>query len=156
MSKFRILTSDGERLSTAVPLKTGKLLQVYPEKCTFNGTEDWFFVWRDAGAASIRTSTVPRAASKPRPTLVSRLQREMIEFIDRDFLALVSRVTFTAHNVVSVLTKDGDTYIVHRSLNYFEPPTVFKNGKRVVVCDSQYSPALTSSKWFLMLAFITH
>ena len=156
MSTFRIINAVGKRISTAVITKNAQFLQVFPEKKYFGGKEDWLSAYPRDIVLKETPKVVSITVKKPNKTKTDRLKREMTEFIDRDFLSLVSRVTFVSHDTVKITTKDNDKFQIHRSLDFFKAPTIYKNGGCIEICNDQYSPALTSSKWFLMVAFVTH
>lgn len=158
MSTFRLFSSSASaaasnRLSTAVPLKSGKFLQVYPERREFDSQQDWITSWSSSGTISVveTPASVPKPRKfKPSRTITDRLVREMMEFVDPAFLTNVTSAAIIAPDTVIVTAHDSASYSIHRSKNYFDPPVIIQDGERVTTYDSQWSPALTSSKWFLM------
>lgn len=152
MSTFRILSASGERLSTAVPLKSGRFLQVFPDKKEFANKAAWSATWLLDGGR--RVEETPTPTPKPSSRATDRLAREMLEFVDPAFLTNVVRTAIVAPDTVEITSHDGDHYVVVRSLDYFKAPVITKNGAPLTTCVDQWSPALTSSKWFLMVLFV--
>lgn len=90
--------------------------------------------------------------------LRGRFEREMMEFFEPDFVALVQDVSLQAPPEPKIVlhTKDGVEWEIERSLDFLKPPSVKKNGVPFGTnyADQSYSPAFTSTRWWMMLAFV--
>lgn len=91
---------------------------------------------------------MPIRASK---TLLGRLKREMAEFDDPDIRNMFKEVSHIDDRSVALIDNNGVTWVVERSLNYFEAPHVYRNGKAILKKRYDWSPYLTSSRWLMML-----
>jgi len=155
MSTFRLFSKSAgaseKRLATCVGLKTGEFLQVFPVKERFESLDAWITSWETHDVFLEEEAPRQRTALDVRRN--NRIEREMMEFLDPAFLTNVSRARVIARDKVEVVGLDGALYEVQRSTDFLmEPPTILKNGVPMYACKNQWSPAFTSSKWFLMLA----
>lgn len=91
---------------------------------------------------------MPIRASK---TLLGRLEREMAEFDDPDIRKMFKQVSHIGDKTVALIDNDGVTWVVERSLNFFEAPLVYRNGKAILKKTYDWYPCLTSSRWLMML-----
>ena len=73
----------------------------------------------------------------------------MAQFGEKCYLSEFKLATQLTDSIVHVTDYEGVTWIVERSLNFFEPPIVMRNGEEIKA-DPWY-PALTSVKWLLMV-----
>ena len=85
-----------------------------------------------------------------------RIYREMKEFDDKVYISEFEFIEHLGFNKIKVTMYDGTLYIIERSDNFFEAPTVYainneiKNTK-INECSIEFSPAYTSAKWILMM-----
>lgn len=84
-------------------------------------------------------------------TLLGRLEREMAEFDDPDIRKMFKEVSHIGGKTVALIDNDGVTWVVERSLNFFEAPLVYRNGKAISKKAYDWYPCLTSSRWLMMI-----
>jgi hypothetical protein len=161
---YRLYEADkNERKSTAVKCKDETILQVYPTKHTYDTLEEWRGAWPMCPRMEEEThETIPR--DKKASSAVCRRNKEVMEFFEADYQELFTnleiksfpRRTPNGEPYVHIDTHDGAKWSIYRSLNFIEPPIVWKNGVRLgsEYEEKSYSPALTAVRWWLMLRFI--
>jgi hypothetical protein len=150
-------TSSEERNATAVKCKDDTILQVYPTKERYETLEEWRAAWPLCERMEEdKHETHPR--EKKSPVAIRRRNQELMEFFEPEHFPLFKKLQIVAAPKpwVHIDTRDGNEWAIHRSLNFLEAPEVYKNGERVGVEfeKESYSPALTTAKWWLMLAFV--
>lgn len=84
-------------------------------------------------------------------TVLGRLEREMTEFDDPDIRKMFKEVSHVGDRTVAMIDNNGATWVVERSLNFFEAPLVYRNGKAISKKKYDWYPCLTSSRWLMML-----
>ena len=80
----------------------------------------------------------------------------MKQFDDKSYASEFKCVEHIAHNKVKVVMHDESKYIIERSDNFFEAPTIHAindddKNRKMKECSIEYSPAYTSAKWILMM-----
>ena len=103
----------------------------------------------DAGAA---------AASTGRSPLADRVRAEMADFDDPTYASEFASVEHIEDNSVLVTDWARRVWYVQRDMNPLEPPVVLCNGRHAVPGSvlEQWSPALFSAPWLLMLMQVIH
>ena len=156
MSTLRLFTTAG-RLATARLMSDGSLLQVYPIQKRYDTQDKWQAQWPQEAWVE-RTESAPPKPKEPSRALRGRFEREMMEFFEPDFVALVQDVSLKAPPEPKIVlhAKDGVEWEIERSLDFLKPPTLKKNGIPFGshYAAQSYSPALTSCRWWMMLAFV--
>ena len=92
------------------------------------------------------------AAPRPYRKSEERRDYEFGEFLHADYAWFIKTVERTDAETIEVALQDGRKAVVKRSLNWLAAPTVWLNGQRIVGYDAEFSPALTSVRWLMMLA----
>ena len=144
-----------ERLATAAVLKDTTLLQVFPSKISFASEEEWRTAWAQAD----RFDTTNRSAAPKKMTALSRYrEKRLIEFFREEYEDMFQSLTLVRTEdgplLSAVLAHDQSLWTVSHSGEFWKPPRITKNGELIQQYDSQYSPALTSVRWLMMLAFV--
>lgn len=155
---YRLLQDTQGRLATAKTLNNGKLFQVYPVKKQYDTLEQWRAEWPQCNLLQENTRKVT-----PRPKISSRLliwrNQQLMEFFDPEYLTFMTNLKIypTPEPTVHIVMADGTNWEVTRSLDCMKAPHIWKNGVRFgeTFEKNSYSPALSSAKWWLMLAFTT-
>lgn len=149
MNTFRIY-HDNKRLSTAVPLKNGSCLQVFPEKKIYENERVWKAIWPGEVVITIRKAA--RARRHKSNLFVERRNREIMQFSDPDYAWLFKsvEVKMLPDPVVYAVLQDDSVWTLQRSLNYLMPPSIRRNGEPVTKHDEEYSPAYTMLYWLMM------
>lgn len=152
MSTLRLFT-DTARVATAVRLQNGSLYQVYPCKETYETIEEWGKKYPDAK----RLEEMKPAPPKPKKpiTAVRRRDKELMEFADPDYAWMFTslRLELLPSPKIYATLVDGSEWTLERDLDFIKnPPMVTKNGVPMPK-DLEWSPALTSIRWLMMLAF---
>lgn len=153
--------SGENRIATAVELKSGKILQVYPRKPflgnnpEFDTLAEWMAM---VPGADNFISNKREIKPKKKSSTEKRQEKEMKEFFEADYAWMFKAIKTEAIDgkptIVATVHNDGDVFeqwTIFRSTNFFEPPVVTREGKRVTKFDGSYSPALTSIRWLMML-----
>ena len=79
-----------------------------------------------------------------------RLQLEIEQFYEKDYMSEFKKVEPVSENSVKVTDYQNNIWTVIRDQKYLQnPPQIFKNGEEIV--EDSWSPALTSAKWLLMM-----
>lgn len=109
-----------------------------------------------ASAAAPAKVAEPKAVSKAgNKRAIQRREAEFAEFIGADYTWLVASVSRVNASTLSVELKSGKQAIVTRSLDFFNAPRIIIDGNNAyAVYDNEYSPALTSIRWLMMLLFV--
>jgi hypothetical protein len=146
-----------ERKVTAVKCKDNTILQVYPTKQTYETLEEWRTAWPlCARMEEEKRETHPK--DKKPPPAIRRRNQELMEFFEDEYYKFYKKLQIVAAPKpwVHIDTRDGNEWAIHRSLNFLEAPEIYKNGERIgqEYEKESYSPALTTVKWWLMLAFV--
>lgn len=154
-------TESGERKATARSCKDGTIFQVYPVKQTFESIDEWRAAWPDL---PILKEQEIKSSAKRDPFNGYRLQRDvdLMQFFrpeNKEFFTEVYIVKDAERGepVLSLRLHDGSHWMIYRPLDFLKAPAVVKNGEpfgKTYELQS-YSPALSTFKWFLMLAFVT-
>jgi hypothetical protein len=156
-------TDNDERKTTAVKCKDNKILQVYPTKQVYETLEEWRAAWPLCTRMEEEKRETHSRNKKPSVALHRRNQ-EVMEFFEPEYQELFTNLEIksfprrkpSGEPYVHLDTHDGAKWSIYRSLNFIEPPIVWKNGERLGIEyeEKSYSPALTTVRWWLMLAFI--
>ncbi len=159
MATIRAYKGD-ERISTAVILKDGEILQVFPpeRRSKFASEEEWRAAWPDADRFEHKAAPPPKPKKYSR-SMTLRRDNELMEFFHDDYSSLFQSLTIVRNEkgrpmISAVLAKDGSSWTVYRSENPFKPPRIMKDGKEIPEYNKQFSPALTAVRWLMMLAFV--
>ncbi len=155
-------TDSNERKSTAVKCKDETILQVYPTKLRYETLEEWRAAWplcQRMEEEKRETHPTPKKQS----SAVCRRNKEVMEFFESEYQEFFTNLEIksfprrrpNSEPYVHIDTHDGAKWSIYRSLNFIDPPIVWKNGERMgsEYEEKSYSPALTAVKWWLMLAF---
>lgn len=153
--------SGETRLATAVELKSGKILQVYPRKPSlgksqeFGSLEEWKAAIPEADNFILTQCEIK---PKKKSSTKKRQEKEIAEFFHADYAWMFNDIKSEdikgKQTIVATVHKEQgifEKWTVYRSINFFEPPVVTRDGKRVTQFDTCYSPALTSIRWLMML-----
>lgn len=84
-----------------------------------------------------------------------RLLYEMNEFQKHIYASEFNQIRHINDNTVAIVTYDGTTYTITRSLDFFQPPIVYSSNptKQAMIdnCQIEWAPVLSSAKWLLMI-----
>ena len=178
MSTIRAYNVNKTRIATAVHLKSGKVLQVYPRPNipyttlkdyatalaaqdlahTFDSLEDWKMTMKDVCEYKTTTRT-PRPAMKPRTSWAQKNRdAQIMEFFDKEYNWMFKSLEVKKVNdkpVIYATLCDNSSWTLYAPESlYYDPPRAFTQGREVTEFNNQYSPALTMVKWLMMLAFV--
>lgn len=81
-----------------------------------------------------------------------RREYEFAEFIHVDYMWFIKTVERKDVETIEVALQDGRKAVVKRSLDWLQPPGIWLNGQRIAGYDAEFSPALTSIRWLMMIA----
>jgi hypothetical protein len=154
MSTLRLFSS-ASRLATARLLSDGSVFQVYPTKQTFPSQTDWQAQWPSDTRLEAKAPPTSRRSARPPPG-VSRRNFEIMEFFDPSYTNTIGDliVKRTPDPVVCITMPDGTLWEIKRSLDFMKAPILLKNGEDVgAQFEHEFSPALTSVRWWMMIAF---
>lgn len=87
------------------------------------------------------------------PVGETRVVKEMLQFFDKEVKKNFKLVEIHDDYTVHVITHDGRDWLVTRNTEFLHAPVVICDGKKIT-CDYDFSPACTSVKWLMMLAFL--
>jgi hypothetical protein len=110
--------------------------------------------------APISTAPAPASCAEPKAVIrskraIQRREAEFAEFISADYTWLIASVSRVDDSTLSVELKSGRKATVKRSLDFLNAPRIIIDGDRSsAVYDNDYSPALTSVRWLMMLLFV--
>ena len=157
MSIYRLFQAE-KRLATAKTLQDGTLFQVYPRKKYYETLEQWRAEWSQCDILQEDTRKVTPRPKKPSRLLLGR-NLQLMEFFEPEYMEMIRhlKIEATPEPTVHIEMPDGTTWEVTRPLDFMKAPHVWKNGVRFGEGfeNKSYSPALTTAKWWLMLAFST-
>ncbi len=142
---------NSTRISTAVILKNGGALQVFPFKKEFASMEQWRIEWPQADRFEEENSKASKTL--PTPAKNRRREIEMAEFLDVDYSWLVRSVRRIDEETLEVTVNDNSICTVKRSLDFMSPPEITRNSIRYLG-QNNWRPALTSIRWMIMLMFV--
>jgi hypothetical protein len=153
-----------ERLVTAKRLKDDSIYQLYPKRRYFDTLEEWRAAWPECNEVR-ETKFEQKEVTDVKPKIScveqSRRNREIMEFFEPDYLEMVQHIKVearaqTKEPVVFITEKNGTEWEVLRTMDFMRAPLLWKNreefGKEYA---SEYSPALTAVRWWMMIAFTT-
>lgn len=82
-----------------------------------------------------------------------RVITEMIQFFDKEVKKQFRHVEVHDNYTMHVITHDGRDWLITRHTDFLRAPDVVCDGHKIT-CDYEFSPAFTSVKWLMMLAFL--
>jgi hypothetical protein len=85
--------------------------------------------------------------------MVERREREFAEFLNPDYKWLISSMTRTDDETITLVLNDTSVAIIKRSTDVFEPPKIYHNGVHLLIPASAYNPAYTSIHYLVSLLF---
>jgi hypothetical protein len=85
--------------------------------------------------------------------MIERREREFAQFLDPDYKWLISNVNRVDDETIELVLNDLSTATVMRSIDYFEPPKICRNGMYFFIPPSSYNPAYTSVQYLMILLF---
>lgn len=88
------------------------------------------------------------------PTFDRRVITEMLQFFDKVYKTEFKLVEVKDEYTMHVVTHDGRDWLVTRSTDFLVAPHVLCDGEVITTCENNWSPAITSVKWLLMLACV--
>lgn len=151
MATIRAYSGDN-RIATAV-YRHNSLLQVYPEKKEFDSEE----VWKQQHEADRYEILQQVKSSKPKKKSVAtqRRDKEVMQFFEPDYNWLLKELVVERDEnslpLIRAKLVNGEGWTIFRSENFFEPPTLTKNGEPFTLYDREFSPAFTSITWLIMV-----
>lgn len=158
MTTLRIYSKD-IRKATAIVLPDKRILQVFPKKKMFDSESDWVKSYSDLEDTKIETKvSIPRLKAKGLSTAEKRRNNELMEFLDPSYNWMFK--TLEIHGLPELKIKatllDDSEWEIRRDLNFLaSPPSLKKNGVEIVnYGDECWTPALTTIRWLMMVAFL--
>jgi hypothetical protein len=124
------------RISTAVVLPSGALLQVFPFKQEFASLAEW--------KKALPTAT--RFRTTGLPTGSSRREAEFGELLRTDNSWLISNVQRINEGSVRLTLNDTSTVVIARSLHFAEPPIVSREGVTYIDGARFYRPEVSCAR----------
>ena len=85
--------------------------------------------------------------------MTERREREFAMFLDPDYKWLITDVKRVNDETLELVLNDLSTATVMRSIDYFEPPKICRNGVHLLMPPSAYNPAYPSIQYLIMLLF---
>ena len=160
MATIRAFKS-AERVSTAVLIKDNKVLQTYPCKVIFDSETAWREAWsgeRSDKFIKVEKSKTPKIKAHVNPTHISRMEKEIAEFLDRDYMWMIDTLRRDEMSLSGTL-KDGRTFKVNYDVPYFplRPAIIEINNVNMTTTINldDWCPALTSARLLMILAYTT-
>jgi hypothetical protein len=154
MSTYR-LSSDKERVATAVLLNDGRVLQVFPKKEIFETQSTWVSSYPQTLTLQVASKDL-KAKTKKVSVQEKRLGRELMEFFDPSYAWMFKTVEI--HGIPKIVVKvtliDDSQWEVERDLDFLmHSPSLKKNGVLIQGTYDWY-PCLTTIRWLMMNAFL--
>jgi len=144
MSKITYRAFNGlMRLNTAIELKDGKILQVFPFKQIF----DNIVAWKLACISASHFKTTGRRAVG-----TSRREAEFGELLSTEYTHLITSVQRISEDSLQLTFNDTSTATLTRSLDYSQPPLLNREGVSYLGGD-KYKSTMTCAQWILICLF---
>lgn len=150
MTTLRII-SGSNRVSTAVVLPDGRVLQVYPSRQMFQTQADWQQLYQ--GTLVLEE---PKAKPKKKTLCEKRREKEILEFLDSEYKWMFKSLEI--HGLpdlkILVVLHDDSHWEIQRDLDFLKnPPSLKKNGVALKT-EYEWYPCLTTIRWLMMNAFL--
>ena len=144
MSKISHRAFNGSiPLNTAIELKDGKILQVFPFKQIFDNIIAWKLTC--CGASHFKT-TGRRAVG------TSRREAEFGELLSAEYAHLITSIQRISVDSLQLTFNDTSTATLTRSLDYSQPPLLNREGVSYLGAD-KYKSTMTCAHWILICLF---